>query len=265
MHNDGSPLLNALNTIIEDEPIDVLAFAEYQEFSDALKELLVNKKNYSCVERLSTKQEKVEVYYNSQNVSIEIARNGERATALKLKSQSTGKEINGFFCHLRSKYLTESPEQRELAVSYMEEVVDYEEFVKNDNTFICGDFNMSPYEEGMVFARGFHSIMDSEVVREHTSRNYGLKSYKTFYNPMWGLAGDLNGVPGTYYYKESRASEYYWYIFDQVILRPSIISYFDKSKLRVVTRMGEHNLLDTQGKVNLDYSDHLPICFTLNF
>ena len=265
--NVDSQVLNALSALIQQESIDVIALAEYKEFSQQLDELLVAQNGYLRVRKMSSKREKVDVFYNQAKLNISITYHGESATALQLTSIETGKTINGFFCHLKSKLHANSADQIDSAFSYMEDVIEYEKSVANDNTFICGDFNMSPYEEGMVLRRAFHSIMDEKVVLKNPHRGTRTKKWATFYNPMWGFAGDLGKgeVSGTYYYDGSKAKDYFWYIFDQVIIRPSILQYFDKSQLRIMTRIGEHNLLDEEGKINVDYSDHLPICYTLNF
>lgn len=263
----GAPLLDVLQQIIEAESIDLIALAEYREYSDLLEATLVKNNKFVRLKKLSSKIEKVDVFFDPQKIEVDIAQNNELSTALRIKSKETGISINGFFCHLPSKLFRNADEQREYAIDYMEEVVAYEEQMSSDKTFICGDFNMSPYEEGMVCSKGFHSIMDANVTKEYPSRTVNNKSYSTFYNPMWGLVGDLGKgeVAGSYYYKGSKSSEYFWYMFDQVILRPSLLDYFDNSKLRVVTQDESYNLLDDKSKINPIYSDHLPISFVLNF
>ena len=264
---DGMPLLGVLQKIVRAESIDLIALAEYKEYSEQLDSALVSNNTFTRLKKLSSKIEKVDVFYDPQKIEVNIAQNNELSTALRIKSKETGVNINGFFCHLPSKIHRNADEQREYAIDYMEEVVSYEEQTSCNKTFICGDFNMSPYEEGMVCSRGFHSIMDANVTRKYPSRNVNKKQYSTFYNPMWGLVGDLGrgDVAGSYYYNGYKSSEYFWYMYDQVILRPSLLDYFDNSKLRVITQGESYNLLDNKSKINTIYSDHLPISFTLNF
>lgn len=265
--NGMPPLLVVLQQIVSVESIDLIALAEYDGYSEQLEAALVANNIYTRLKKLSSIREKVDVFYNPQKLAVDIAQNNQYSTALRIQSKKTEVNINGFFCHLPSKLFRNADEQRDYAIDYMEEVVAYEDQISNDKTFICGDFNMSPYEEGMVCSRGFHSIMDANLTRKYPSRNINNKSYSTFYNPMWGLVGDLGrgDVAGSYYYNGYKSSEYFWYMFDQVILRPSLLDYFDNSKLRVITQSKSYNLLDNQHKINPKYSDHLPICFTLNF
>ena len=109
--------------------------------------------------------------------------------------------------------------------------------------------------------------MDADVVRNYPSRNFNRKTYTTFYNPMWGLSGDLGrgDASGTYYGNQYETNEYFWYMFDQIIIRPSLLNYFDSSKLRIVAKGETYSLVDDQARIQSRYSDHLPIRFTLNF
>ena len=79
---------------------------------------------------------------------------------------------------------------------------------------------------------------------------------------MWGFLG--NGVvSGTMYYNSSDHINYFWHMYDQVLLRPELIPFFDDKGLEIVTNIGSENLLSDIGIVNKKYSDHLPIIFTL--
>lgn len=53
-------------------------------------------------------------------------------------------------------------------------------------------------------------------------------------------------------------------MFDQVIIRPKLISAFEEDSLCIITETTNHNLLK-KDKPNADnYSDHLPIFFNFN-
>lgn len=263
----GRYLLSALHSIIEEESIDVVALAEYEEYSEQLDAELVYKKRFTRLKNPSGIQEKVELFYNPQKVAIKIKHNKDNTTALQLIGTESGMTLNGFFCHLPSKLRRQPADQRDIANDFMDEVRTYEKQESNDKTFICGDFNMCPYEEGMINSKCFHSIMDADVVRNYPSRNFNRKTYTTFYNPMWGLSGDLGrgDASGTYYGNQYETNEYFWYMFDQIIIRPSLLNYFDSSKLRIVAKGETYSLVDDQARIQSRYSDHLPIRFTLNF
>lgn len=141
-----------------------------------------------------------------------------------------------------------------------------EQELKISHHIVIGDFNMNPFEDGMIQASGFHGTMSSEVAATG-SRTVQGRSYPYFYNPTWGLYGDLNKASaGTYYYKRAELVCHEWNLFDQVLLRPSLIPYFVKERLAVVEHDGVTSLLTSKNRPDkARYSDHLPLFFTLRF
>ncbi len=130
----------------------------------------------------------------------------------------------------------------------------------HQRTLVVGDFNMNPFEQGMVDAHALHAVMSRDVA-ERESRTILRRSFTYFYNPMWRLMGDpLNG-PGTYFYRKATPVQYFWHTFDQVLLRPALLSIFDDSSLRIVRHDGTGDII-IQGKAKA--SDHYPIQFSLN-
>jgi hypothetical protein len=57
--------------------------------------------------------------------------------------------------------------------------------------------------------------------------------------------------------------EYYWYLFDQVLVRPSMLEEFDEKSLEIVTKIGKHKLLTPSSTIDETISDHLPVIFNL--
>src|SRR5258708_10996591 len=51
---------------------------------------------------------------------------------------------------------------------------------------------------------------------------------------------------------------YFWNTFDQVMLRPSLIDYFEEDGLKVITEVRGESLLE-RGRISTRYFDHLPI------
>ena len=81
---------------------------------------------------------------------------------------------------------------------------------------------------------------------------------------MWNLLGDkCNGKPGTYYYSGSKLMEYFWHMFDQVLIRPALIGDFAFDKLKIIESSGNISLLAENGLPDKKFSDHLPIFFSL--
>lgn len=116
------------------------------------------------------------------------------------------------------------------------------------NTLVIGDFNMSPFEDGMVSANGLHAILDREIVKR-VSRVVKDRQYPFFYNPMWGRLGDLtDGPSGTHRYSKAIEVDHFWHTYDQILLRPSLLEHFSPENLSVIDLKG---------------SDHYPIFLNL--
>jgi hypothetical protein len=78
---------------------------------------------------------------------------------------------------------------------------------------------------------------------------------------MWGMLGDLTSQPpGTYFYDSGSEVNYYWNVYDQVLLRPSLLGFMAPHPVTVVTELGGTSLLSDAGRPDrVAMSDHLPI------
>ena len=165
--------------------------------------------------------------------------------------------------HLPSKLYRNSEEQALLSTRFRTTIQGIEEQLGHSRTVLLGDFNMDPFEIGMVNSESFHAVMDRNTAIEE-SRIVEYEQRYFFYNPMWSMMGDLSdGPPGTYYKRRGSIS-YFWHTFDQVLLRPSLIECFDTHSLAIITEVREESLLRDNGRPDTDKaSDHLPIFFRL--
>ena len=164
--------------------------------------------------------------------------------------------------HLNSKLHGNSPaSQLGYAGRARDEIVYHEAATGIDRTVVVGDFNMDPYESGMVSVDGFHAIMDRRIVIG-PRRKIGPDRFDAFYNPMWSLMGDLTSwPPGSLYHLGDRSSPR-WHTFDQVILRPGLIPALTPYELEFVT---SHEFVNATGRPGSGSgSDHFPLWFTLN-
>jgi len=130
-----------------------------------------------------------------------------------------------------------------------------------DNTMIIGDFNMNPYESGLVAANGLHALPDLNHVSKRTQSRVidGIK-YKYFYNPMWSFFGDKTEPFGTYYYREPGHVSREWNIYDQVIYRPALSDFIQNEGVEIINSIGGELLVNALNRPDRDqYSDHLPI------
>jgi len=124
---------------------------------------------------------------------------------------------------------------------------------------------MNPFEDGMISAKGFHAMMTRKLT-EKTERVVQGKTYPFFYNPMWGHFGESLPTPsGTYYHSRSEHIAFFWNMYDQVLIRPALLPYFDSEDLFILTSDGKNSLLTSNGTPDSQSSsDHLPILFKLN-
>jgi hypothetical protein len=139
-----------------------------------------------------------------------------------------------------------------------------EDRVGHSRTVLVGDLNMNPFEKGVVSASGLHAVMSRRIAEKRTRTVNGIE-YPFFYNPMWGLFGDsTRGPPGTFFDRRAEHVTFFWNIFDQVLVRPDLISRFDENYLEILDSDGDFSFLTEDGKPNESMvSDHLPILFKL--
>jgi hypothetical protein len=107
----------------------------------------------------------------------------------------------------------------------------------------------------------------SRRVAARAVRTVQGREYRMFYNPMWSHLGDAKtDTAGSYYYDRAEHVNYFWNMFDQVLIRPELAERFDADKLRIITSVGARSLVWPNGRPDAkNYSDHLPIVFELDF
>lgn len=136
---------------------------------------------------------------------------------------------------------------------------------QNPRTVLIGDLNMAPFAPGMIDGFVFHSFMTRELATRRTERTVqGTQCRRAFFNPMWRLMTDRGGKPpGTYYWHESLPDNHYWYMLDQVLVRPELadkvvsVDIIDTDGLRPLTT--DNGWPDAENA-----SDHLPILAVLD-
>lgn len=166
--------------------------------------------------------------------------------------------------HLPSKLFYQERDQSDFSKLVSARIHELHKQLGHSRTIIFGDLNMNPFESGLISATGFHAIMDKRIVLKGSRRIKGT-DYPYFYNPMWNKFGDnRTEPPGTYYYDNSTYNNYFWNMFDQVLLSFEIIDKFNNDNLTIISSVGEHSLLTKDGRPNDKYSsDHLPLFFEL--
>ncbi len=177
--------------------------------------------------------------------------------------------------HLSSELtLHEESSRAGLARDIMKEVNKIENDLGHSNTILIGDFNMAPFELGMVEYSAFNAVMSIDIAEKKYRHVNGSgigthDKYHYFYNPMWSFMGDLSKyAPGTYYwYDNSRNNKFRWNTLDQVLMRPCLIPNFAKESIKIIDsdlsgKMLINSKLSSRPKSQI--SDHLPIFLTID-
>jgi hypothetical protein len=110
--------------------------------------------------------------------------------------------------HFQSQRNWTREEQALQAPVTQREISETEDVVGHRRTVLVGDFNMNPFDLGMVGAQALNAMMARELV-QNEERTVAGQSYRFFYNPMWGHFGDRTpGPPGTYFHSSAGSGSY---------------------------------------------------------
>lgn len=176
----------------------------------------------------------------------------------------SGTEMLVAAAHLRSGRHTQRETQDDECQLFAREIRRAEEEAGHTRTLVIGDLNQNPFGPGVASANALNAVL-SRRTAQRGARMVNRVSRPLFYNPMWGhFSESTPGPPGTFYRSGHDVLEYHWNIFDQVLLRPSLLPLFSDGDLRILGQIGERSLLTPRGLPKLaGGSDHLPLLFTL--
>jgi hypothetical protein len=148
---------------------------------------------------------------------------------------------------------------------------------KQNRLFIVGDFNMNPFDAGMVQPSCFFTHHNREMI-DVDEKKYQTINEKLYYNPCWSLLGDFAAdksydrgkrTGGSIFFKEQKSKPLHWYLIDQIILRKPLIEEFDSKYLKIVEKdyLVEEVLKPKikVGGVLQPKLDHLPLRFSFTF
>jgi exonuclease III len=235
-------LAENIKALCEQYDPDVIALAECELTDDeVLGSLNADRQRLFSADLNLSKRIKIFSAYGKDRV---ILLHDDDYFSIRLVKPYLGDDLLMGVVHLPSKLHAEAADQMAEAANLARIIREIELKLSINKTVLIGDFNMSPFEHGMVSASGVHAISDQKTVSK-IFRTVRGKSYPFFYNPMWGTMGDLTkGPPGTHRYTKAVEVNYFWHTFDQVVLRPGLLKYFSKDDLCVIEAPG---------------SDHFPL------
>lgn len=208
--------------------------------------------------------EKIKMFSKFHDKYVPVIKSNLRYTVRRCSIPSYP-NFNIMALHYQSKVNWDFADQSAHATTINTVIADFERKTSSNETIVIGDFNMNPFDFGMVQTTGLHSVMSKRVAMKK-SRTVDGEKYPFFYNPMWSFFGDkgVGTTNGTIYNTLSKPINYFWNIFDQVLVRPEMINYFDEDKLEIITSFGcDLDLINKFDMINDSISDHLPISITI--
>lgn len=243
------PLAGSVVELASGQNADVLLLAECSIEPSQLKTALNETALTDPYEILpSSVESKVMVVHRTRVKFLAYEDRGRFATS-RLQT-STGTDLSLVSVHLVDKKNHGDSKKRDECGKLGKAIREWEHRAGHQRTIVVGDFNLNPFEEGMVSFTYLNAVLSREVIQRRTGqRKYGNETAPFFYNPMWSLFGDRGGrAAGTYLYEPSDPFVYYWNMLDQVLIRPNLLDWFDDEELAILKKEG---------------SDHLPIRFRL--
>ena len=252
-----------LERAVQEHDVAFVILAECWNGPDEV--LLALNRNVTRFHYHSGKAGYIEIFSVFPRACVRGIREGPRFTVRRIRLPLR-QEILLVAAHMPSKLRWSNNSQAQEVINLAENIRIAEEKVQHRRTVLVGDFNMQPFEDGMTGAIGLHGVM-SRSVASRESRTVQGRKYPMFYNPMWSLMGDLNqGPPGSYYYDSSQQVEHFWWMFDQVLVRPELAAKTTSESFRLLTKIGGESLIDANGRPDTAVgSDHLPLLFEIDF
>lgn len=255
-------LVPTLKDIIEHYDVDVVILAECTFRTEELIYVLNDKKVMYFPENGLAKCKKIRIITKFHPMLLAPIYEEERFSIRKLILPNK-ESILIVGVHIPDKSHDVADNQLMICQRLRDSIEKMEKEHLIDKTLIVGDFNMNPFDQGLVSPIGLNAVM-SERIAQTKSRIVNNKDYQYFYNPMWSFFGDIgNNVEGSYFYRKN--ANLPWNVFDQVLLRPSLIPNFDKDSLSFLNYTGKESILTNEMLYpdKVKYSDHLPLIFKL--
>jgi endonuclease/exonuclease/phosphatase family metal-dependent hydrolase len=238
---------------------DFLVLAEYEgDETELLKRLTRNNPQLNLIPKIAC--DRITLFSTCSPSQVHPKRETARFTIQEVQQPGTISFLLGLV-HLPSKLHETEDDQLHSTILLRSEIEAAEADVGHSNTLVLGDFNMNPFDKGMVFVSAMNAISCLTTAKRQTRIFHG-QTQSFFYNPSWNLLGDFSETPGTFYHNSPGALSYYWNTLDQVVMRPTLANTLDKSTLRIVRSVRGKSLVSDNGIPST--SDHLPITFTVN-
>lgn len=257
------PLLSLVTNLVLQHGVDILILTECLIPTESLLIEL----NHATGRRFHFSQnigcKKVQIYCSFLPQFIEAKFETHRLTIRHVNLPGVN-DILLVCIHFPSKLYWKESSQAIECTALANNIKNEEMKIGHRRTVLVGDLNMNPFEDGVVSASGLHGVMTRNIAGKGKRIVQGREHF-FFYNPMWGFLGDRpSGPPGTYYYSSSEQTEFFWNVFDQVLIRPDVLPFFDNKDIMILDSDGTTPLISSEGLPDAkSASDHLPVLFKL--
>jgi endonuclease/exonuclease/phosphatase family metal-dependent hydrolase len=258
LERSGRVPLNLLAEVCLHSEADIVMLAEASRSeAETVEELNAADQRFTLT---INRSEQIQFFIGSSVRRFESLYDGT-GVAVRRVEPVLGSSLSLIATHLPSKLHVSDLDQALLATRIAGLVRETETREGHERSVVIGDLNMNPFDAGVAASEGLHAVSTRSIAAEG-SRVVRGQSRPFLYNPMWSLLGDTSpGPPGTYFYRDSAPTTYFWHSFDQVLLRPDLAAGFRAGDVQVITATKSSKLLSTSGRPVP--SDHLPLLATL--
>jgi len=240
---DPQPIID----VVQKYQPDLIALIETNEI---LIKLLESRTSYYHVHPVTNKKSSMFLLYkNVHKIPMLVQEYKKRMNIYRYSYEN--EEMHIIVIHFPSKIFLDEKNQLSEAIDYYQEIEKFEKSTNNRNSLIVGDFNMNPFDQGMIAGNSFNSVSSEEIALEGT-RTLMRKKYEYFYNPSWKLFGSNTNIFGTYFLKNPDHSSFHWNIYDQALLRSTMLQ---KYKIDY-SAIYDDVLFNKNGNC---FSDHSPV------
>jgi len=174
-----------LYDLVDEQEIDLIFLAECNlKPADVLRKL--NKDTNAFYFCAGIACDKIQIYTKFKDSLLGLLSETRRMTARYLYSPVLNNNITLLCLHLPSKLHWTGDDQAAYLLGVKSFIDSVESLVGHKQTVVFGDFNMHPFEHGLVQSGGFHTTFERAIARRLVRKVEGVE-YDFFYNPMWGF------------------------------------------------------------------------------
>lgn len=235
--------------LIEERKVDIALFAESGNIAiENISDKLNGFKYYDA-----PACDKIKIIYHHNTTELEQKKPEYRYIILDV---TCGKRFILTGLHLSAMTDGEAKRLDEIQ-DIIKEISEIEKKLDMDRTIVIGDFNANPFDEELLRHNFFNAVLYKDLIDRSETVTWGRKKYKRFYNPMLNYIAEDTKMYGSFYFHNDN-KPLYWYCFDQVLMRKSLIS--SLKNVEYIKEIKKHSLVTQQGLPDKEHiSDHLPL------